>query len=274
MELRPLGNTGLRVSVLGLGTVKLGRTRGLKYPGAQRAAELPSDDTATGLFRAAAEVGITLLDTAPAYGVAEERIGSLMAANTWFGGRDRWTLCTKAGEEFVESGGAGADGESRFDFSPEAVRASIERSLVRLRTDRVEIMLLHSDGRDEWIIRESGALQELHKLKARGLVRTIGISTKTLAGGLLAAETCDVVMVTHSPVHTDERAVIDAAAARGVGVLIKKGLASGHAPDPAAAIRFVLGTPGASSMIVGTCSAKHLRENAQAAAQAVRGSRP
>lgn len=274
MELRPLGNTGLRVSVLGLGTVKLGRTRGLKYPGAQLAAELPSDDAATGLLAGAAEVGITLLDTAPAYGVAEERIGSLMAANNWFGGRDRWTLCTKAGEEFDEGGAGRGDGESRFDFSPGAIRASIERSLNRLCTDRLEIALLHSDGRDVWIIRESGALEELRRLKERGLVRAIGVSTKTIAGGLLAAEMCDVVMVMHNPAYTIEREVIDSAASRGVGVLIKKGLASGHTPDAGAAIRFVLGTPGVSSMIVGTSSAAHLRENAQGAAQAVRGSAP
>ncbi|MBX3404930.1 MAG: aldo/keto reductase [Phycisphaeraceae bacterium] len=274
MELRPLGNTGLRVSVLGLGTVKLGRTRGLKYPDVQRAASLPGDDAATELLACAAEVGITLLDTAPAYGVAEERIGSLMAANNWFGGRERWTLCTKAGEEFDEDGAGGDDGASRFDFSPAAIRASIERSLTRLRTDHIEIALLHSDGRDEWIIRESGAIEELHKLRARGLVRAFGISSKTIAGGLLAAETCDVLMISHSPAHTTERGVIDAAASQGVGVLIKKGLASGHSPDAGAAIRFVLGTPGVSSMIVGTSSAAHLRENARNAAQAVRGSAP
>lgn len=273
MELRPLGNTGLRVSVLGLGTVKLGRTRGLKYPDAQIAAELPTENAATELLRTATELGINLIDTAPAYGVAEERIGLLMAANNWFGGRDRWVVCTKAGEEF-DSLAAGGAGESRFDFSPGAVRASVERSLMRLRTDRVEIMLLHSDGRDEWIIRESGALEELRRLKSRGLVRAIGVSTKTLAGGLLAAETCDVVMVMLNPAQRGELPAIQSAHGRGKGVLIKKGLASGHTPDPSGAIRFVLGTPGVSSMIVGTSSAAHLRENALAVNQAVRGSRP
>lgn len=271
MDLRPLGRSGLRVSALGLGTVKLGRTRGLKYPDAQRAATPPSDEAAIELLACAAEAGITLLDTAPAYGAAEERIGTLMTANHWFGGRDRWTLCTKAGEEFDELGAESA-GQSRFDFSPAAIRASVERSLQRLRTDRLEIVLLHSDGRDEWIIRESGALDELRRLRQRGLVRAVGASTKTVAGGLLAAEHCDVVMVTHNPAHTEERVVIDAARARGAGVLVKKGLASGHSPDAGAAIRFVLGTPGVSSMVVGTSSAAHLRENARHAAQAGRGS--
>lgn len=263
MELRPLGKTGLKVSVLGLGTVKLGRLRGLKYPAHAQPASLPTDEQASELLRTAAELGINLVDTAPAYGVSEERIGELMARGGWFGGRDRWVVCTKAGEEFDESADGGR-GAASFDFSAAAVRASAERSLKRLRTDRLDVLLIHSDGRDEWVIRESGAMEALRELKARGAVRAIGISTKTVEGGLLALESCDVVMVTHNPSYTAEQRVIDAAMDAGVGVLVKKGLESGHAADPARAIRFVLATPGVSAMIVGTGSAAHLRANAAA----------
>jgi aryl-alcohol dehydrogenase-like predicted oxidoreductase len=103
MDLRPLGASGLRVSVLGLGTVKLGRNTAVKYPGG--AYELPTDEQAASLLRTAAELGITLIDTAPAYGTSEERIGGLMAANGWFGGRDRWIVSTKVGEEFDAASG-------------------------------------------------------------------------------------------------------------------------------------------------------------------------
>jgi aryl-alcohol dehydrogenase-like predicted oxidoreductase len=263
MELRTLGRTGLQVSVLGLGTVKIGRLRGLKYPAHAQPAALPSDEKAMELLRSAAEVGINLIDTAPAYGVSEERLGDLMARGGWFGGRDRWVVCTKAGEEFDESADGG-NGAASFDFSAAAMRASAERSLKRLRTDRLDVLLIHSDGRDEWVIRESGAMKAMRELKARGLVRAIGISTKTVEGGLLAVEMCDVVMVTHNPSYTAEQRVIDAALDAGVGVLVKKGLESGHAADPAHAIRFVLGTPGVSAMIVGTTSPEHLRTNAAA----------
>ena len=266
MELRPLGKTGLQVSVIGLGTVKLGRTRGLKYPtaaGAGQQAELPSDEQAGELLRTAAALGVNLIDTAPAYGTSEERIGALMESHAWFGGRDRWVVCSKAGEEF-DPDADGGKGASRYDFSPAAVRASVERSLKRLRIDRIDVLLLHSDGRDEWIIQESGAIGELESLKKRGLLRAFGVSTKTVEGGLLAVEQCDVVMVTHNPSYTAEQRVIDAAEDAEVGVLVKKGLESGHAADPAHAIRFVLGTPGVSAMIVGTSSADHLRANAAA----------
>lgn len=263
MELRPLGKTGLEVSVLGLGTVKLGRLRGLKYPAHAQPASLPSDEQATDLLRTAAEVGINLVDTAPAYGVSEERIGELMARHSWFGGRDRWVVCTKAGEEFDENAEEGK-GAPSFDFSAAAVKASAKRSLRRLRTDRLDVLLIHSDGRDEWVIRESGAMEALRELKLQGLVRAVGISTKTVEGGLLAVGSCDVVMVTHNPSYTAEQRVIDAAEESGVGVLVKKGLESGHAADTARAIRFVLATPGVSAMIVGTSSAQHLRANAAA----------
>jgi len=263
VEQRPLGSTGLNVSVIGLGTVKLGRIRGLKHPAP--VASLPSDAAAVELLRVAAELGINLLDTAPAYGTSEERLGALMHQYGWFGGREKWIVSTKAGEEFDESADGGK-GASRFDFSPEAIRASVERSLRRLRTDYLDVVLLHSDGRDLWLINESGALTELNALKSRGLIRAAGVSTKTVDGGLIAVERCDVVMVTHNPTHTIEQRVIDAAEGAGVGVLIKKGLESGHAADPAHAIRYVLATPGVSAMIIGTTSAEHLRANAAAAA--------
>lgn len=282
MDLRALGNTGLRVSALGLGAVKLGRTRGLKYPSGGDGAEiaLPSDDEVNALFRAARESGINLIDTAPAYGTSEERIGKIMHAQGWFGGRDWWVVSTKAGEEFDDQ-----TGSSRFDFSPGAVRASVERSLRRLRVDVIDVVMLHSDGHDEWVILESGGLDELRRMKDEGKVRAIGVSTKTPDGGLMAvrrsAGNCDVVMVTYNPRERRDEVVIDAARYRGVGVLVKKALMSGHLgelgallpPDlrdlenPAeGALKFAAGRAGVSSVVVGTASAARLRENALALA--------
>ena len=99
--LRALGKTGLQVSALGLGTVKLGRDQGVKYPATYT---LPDDRSAARLLDTARELGINLLDTAPAYGSSEQRLGRLLA-----GQRRHWLLCSKVGEEFV-------DGQSRFDF--------------------------------------------------------------------------------------------------------------------------------------------------------------
>ena len=114
---RPLGDTGLVVSPLGLGTVKLGRDQGVKYPSGFT---IPDDREARQLLDLARELGINLIDTAPAYGRSEERLGPLLR-----GQRDAWVIVSKVGEEFE-------GGQSRFDFSPAHTRLSLERSLKRL----------------------------------------------------------------------------------------------------------------------------------------------
>ncbi|MDX9875669.1 MAG: aldo/keto reductase, partial [Spongiibacteraceae bacterium] len=239
---RPLGTTGIEVSVLGLGTVKLGRDQGVKYPAGFK---IPDDRAASALIAQATELGINLIDTAPAYGTSEARLGKLLA-----GQRERWVICSKVGEEFV-------DGQSRFDFSAAHTRRSVERSLRRLRTDFLDIVLVHSDGNDLAVIDDSGALEALTRLREEGLVRAIGVSTKTVEGGLRAAALSDCVMVTYHLGYEAERPVLDYCAANGKGALIKKALASGHlavsGQDPVrASLELVLGHPGVSSAIVGT----------------------
>ena len=76
MEYRPLGATGIDVSVLGLGTVKLGRDSGVNYAQPFR---LPTMREARHLIDRAHSLGINLIDTAPAYGTSEERLGELLA---------------------------------------------------------------------------------------------------------------------------------------------------------------------------------------------------
>ena len=73
---RQLGATGLEVSRLALGTVKFGRNEGVRYP---QPFELPSDAQLDTLIGCAAELGVNLLDTAPAYGHSETRLGRLLA---------------------------------------------------------------------------------------------------------------------------------------------------------------------------------------------------
>lgn len=256
MELRPLGATGLSVSPLGLGTVKFGRNVGVKYP---HTFDLPSDQEALTLLETAWDLGINLLDTAPAYGVSEERLGRLLRRC-----RRDWVIATKVGEEFV-------DGVSRFDFSASATKASVERSLRRLGVEALDIVLIHSDGNDLAILEQEAVLPALLELKKAGLVRAVGISTKTVAGSLRAVECCDAVMLTYNRHEPSELPAIRAARISKKGVLIKKALHSGHFaessdPDPLeASLRFVYAERGASSVVIGTLNPTHLRANAQVA---------
>lgn len=260
---RSLGQSGLAVSCLGLGTVKVGRNQGVKYP---TAFQLPDDQAVLNLLAAARDCGINLIDTAPAYGNSEERLGRLLA------GRNDWILCSKVGEEFL-------NGQSHFDFSAGHVRHSIERSLTRLGTNYLDLVLVHSDGNDLDIIERSDCLETLQALKDAGKIRAFGMSTKTVAGGLKAVEHTDVVMVTYNPHAEDDAPVIDRAAALKKGVLIKKGLASGHlqqleqpAGDPVErSLEFIFRKQGVSSVIIGTIDIGHLRHNVAAANKVLTG---
>ena len=120
MELKPLGSTGLLISPLGLGTVKFGRNTGVKYPSPF---DIPEEGELEALLWLARGLGINLLDTAPAYGASEERLGRLLQ-----GRREEWVIVGKAGEEFE-------GGVSRYDFTPAAIEASLHRSLKRLKTE-------------------------------------------------------------------------------------------------------------------------------------------
>ncbi len=246
LPLRDLGRTGMRVSLLGLGTVKLGRDSAVKYP---HSFTVPDDDAARRLLDCATELGINLLDTAPAYGRSEARLGRLLQ-----GRRDRWLVATKVGEEFH-------DGQSHFDFSARHTRTSVQRSLQRLGTDHLDLVLIHSDGNDLEILDHSGALETLLDLQAAGQVRAVGMSHKTEAGGRRAlALGCDVIMATLNLDQRGELGLIAEAAAAGVGVLVKKALASGHAGPES--LRFAAAQPGVSSVVVGTIDPAHLQANA------------
>ena len=250
MELRKLGNTGIMVSPLGLGTVKIGRDQQVKYPNGFK---IPDDQTVRDLLTLAWELGINTLDTAPAYGNSEERLGKLLPH------KNDWVIVGKVGEIFEH-------GESRFDFSAAYTRMSVERSLKRLGRDVIDLVLVHSDGNDMDIIRNEAVCDTLQELKHEGLIRAVGMSTKTVEGGIWCVENMDVVMATYNLVHTEELPVLQRAAELDKGVLIKKGLQSGHADAAAGGsgvektLRFVF-AQRVHSVVVGTINPQHLKQN-------------
>ena len=248
MQRRPLGQTGLLVTPLGFGAFKIGRNEKVKYP---QPYDLPDDAAVERLLNGVLDAGINLIDTAPAYGISEERIGKFISQR-----RSEFVLSTKVGERFV-------NGESSFDFTGLGVRASVADSLKKLRTEVLDILFVHSNGDDLTIQQQTDVVPTLQKLKHLGYLRAIGFSGKTPAGAEAALDWADVVMVEYHLNDTSHADVIAAAASRGVGIVVKKGLASGHLP-PAEALRFVLANPHVASVIVGGLSLEHLRANAAA----------
>ena len=248
---------GVAVSVLGLGTVQFGRQTAVKY---RYASPRPTDTRIAELLATAKAVGVNLLDTAPAYGDSEARLGEAIA-----GERDNWVLCTKVGEEF--------DGRrSRHDFSAGEARRSVERSLCRLRTDCLDVALVHADGRPTSAIKAEGVFRALRRLQREGLVRAIGYSGKGVADGRAALPDSDVLMCTVNAHWREEVPLVAEAGVAGVGVLVKKPLASGFHPHRVVARTADL--PGVTAVVVGTLNPEHLAAHAQSLEAARIGREP
>lgn len=251
LEQRPFANTGRSVSVLGLGTVKFGRNQGVKYPGGD-GFSLPSDRDISSLLDLVLDHGITLLDTAPAYGTSEERLGTVMGAR-----RKKFFLVTKTGEEFE-------NGASQHIFTAEHTRMSVERSLKRLNTDCLDCVLVHSSRDDMAVLSKTPVLETLARLKEEGKLLSFGASTYTVEGGKFAADYADCVMLAYNESDTAMMPVMDYARAKNRAVLIKKGLASGHAGDAAAAVRFATAPAGVTSMVFGSLNPANILANINA----------
>ena len=242
---RTLGRTGIQITPIGFGAVKIGRNQHVKY---SHAYELPSDEQVFALLNGILDLGINYIDTAPAYGLSEHRIGQAIGHR-----KSEYVISTKVGESFV-------DGQSSFDFSQSAIRASVEQSCKLLRAEVLDIVLIHSDGQDVRILEQTDAVATLVDLRQRGLVKAIGLSGKSNEGFLKALPWADVVMAEFSRTNPQYSHIITEAQRAGVGVVVKKGLASGQL-DPHEAIQFVLSNPAASSLVIGGLNLDHVRQN-------------
>jgi aryl-alcohol dehydrogenase-like predicted oxidoreductase len=246
---RELGSTGLKAFPLGLGTVKLGRNRDVKYPSGF---ELPDDAAVDQLLGRALELGIEFIDTAPAYGASEERLGRFVAAH-----RDEILLCSKAGEDWGPEG-------SSHDFTAAGLVRSVEASLRRLRTDHLDLLLLHSDGRDREILDGGGALEGLRQIRESGMARAVGASVKTREGIRIAARELDAVMAPFGIAHPEFAADLADARAAGCATIAIKVLGQGHAVDEGEdpiqiALDHVLQAEGIDLAVIGTINPLHLQ---------------
>jgi len=255
MRTRPLGETGLHVSEIGLGAGPLG-------------GDDLDDARAIELVVGAIDRGVTLIDTAPSYGRSEVRIGLALR-----GRRERVVLSTKLGY--------GVPGVP--DWTGPCITAGVDAALARMGTDRIDIAHLHSCPLD--VLVRGEVLDALEAAVRAGKVRVAAYSGDNdplewaVTSGRFGVVQCSVSAA-------DQRAldrVIPAAGTRGVGVLAKRPLANGvwreverpDAPDramywdrlramgvtlgAAEALGFVIAQPGVAAALVGTTSLAHLQ---------------
>lgn len=236
---------GLDISPIGFGAFKIGRNEKIKYPAGF---DLPDDDTTDALLNAVLDMGITHIDTAPAYGISEQRIGLSLAHR-----RNEFILSTKVGESFVDS-------QSTYAFDESSVRRSVETSLRCLKTEAVDILFIHAHRDDLAILNDTDVVETMHKLRDEGKTKRIGFSGYTESAFRSAIEWADAIMVEY---HLDDRSlenVIADAAKQDVAVIVKKGLAAGHL-NADAAITFTLKNPNVTGLVIGSLNSDHLRAN-------------
>lgn len=278
---RALGRTGADVTILGYGAMELrGRPRGPEI----------ADDDAGRLLNTVLDEGINLIDTSPDYGRSEELIGTFIGHR-----RDEFFLASKCGCPVEPP----ADSPPPYphDYSQRNVRADVEQSLRRLRTDRLDLVQVHMSPSRQ-TLEDNHTVAALRELKAEGKVRFIGMSG--ILPNLpdhLAMGVFDAFQIPYSAVQRDHESLIAQAAARGAGTLIRGGAARGAASqeknwsvgpltqEPGLGqrnwetsglddllgeagmdrmefiLRFTLSHPGLSTTIVGTSSPAHLTSN-------------
>lgn len=278
-----LGRTGVSVTRLSYGAMEL------REPRAGETRREVSRDEAKAVLNAVLDAGINLIDTSPDYGRSEELIGEFISDR-----RAEYFLASKCGCAVNPPPGE----RPPHVFTRANVRAGVEQSLRRLKTDHLDLVQFHiSPSRKE--LEENDSVAELVELQREGKVRFIGMSgvlphlTDHIAMGVF-----DAFQIPYSALERQHEAAIEAAAASGAGTIIRGGVARGvaaAAPDRLAGVtevlakrrdlweaaaldrvldglsrmefmlRFTLSHPGLTTTIVGTSNPDHLKQNLAAA---------
>ncbi|MGQ9732886.1 MAG: aldo/keto reductase, partial [Candidatus Zipacnadales bacterium] len=244
MKKRTLGRTGLDVTIVSYGCIKLPNI---------------DENTAAECLTLALDLGINFFDTARNYRDSETKIGKAISHR-----RDEFYIATKT-----------------TNRSADGLRAELETSLTNLRMDSVDLYQLHSVSDDEtWrqVMAPGGALEGARRAQEEGLVRHVGITIHRALPVMRAAiESGEfaTLMVAYSPLDQEGVAaeIIPLAAEREMGVIIMKALSGGTLALPESerppegdpivrdSLRWVLQTPGVTCVIPGMQSIQEVREN-------------
>ncbi len=215
MRYNRLGRSGLTVSALALGTVELGLDYGIDVPGEFGR---PTVADAVNLVHAALDAGITLIDTARAYGASEEVLGEALV-----GRRGQVVLATKVSTQ--APGGVPRRGAALRSH----MLRSLETSLAALRTDYVDLWQIHNV--DQGVLDEADAIAAVFaEVRAAGMARSVGGSFygPDLPLAALDADLFDVMQITYSIL--DQRLAdqfFGRAAQQDVGVMARSVLLKG-----------------------------------------------
>jgi aryl-alcohol dehydrogenase-like predicted oxidoreductase len=268
MEKRQLGKTDMNVSVLGFGGSEIGYERA-------------SRETVAELLNSALDAGLNVIDTAECYYNSEELIGETVSNR-----RKDFSLFTKCGHPHGMESGA--------NWTKASILESVERSLKRLKTDRLDLLQLHSCSDAE--LSKGEVIDALQTARDKGYTRYIGYSGDSRAAHF-AVESGAFDTLQTSINIADQEAIeltLPLAREKKMGVIAKRPIANaawktGHRPidsyhheywerlrklnygflhgdfqkSISIALRFTLTAPGVDTAIVGTKKPARWRDNAR-----------
>jgi aryl-alcohol dehydrogenase-like predicted oxidoreductase len=268
MEKRQLGKTDMKISVLGFGGAEIG------FEGA-------TEETVERLLKSALDAGLNVIDTGECYHGSEELIGKTVSDR-----RADYYLFTKCGHPR----GVGSE-----DWSPASLLESIERSLRRLKTERLDLIQLHSCS--ESVLRKGDAIAALQTACEKGYARYLGYSGDSVAARY--AVECGAFDALQTSINIADQEAIELtlplAREKQMGVIAKRPIANAawkenHKPiesyhhaywdrlnklhyefirnlpleeSIAHALRFTLSVSGVHTAIVGTTKPERWLENAK-----------
>ena len=270
-----LGKTGLLVTQLGYGTMGL---RGPKTWGVR----VVSDQDADQFLNRVLDCGINFIDTAPDYGITEQRIGQYISSR-----RSEYILATKCGCAPIQHDDRL---ETAHVWKKDVIARNLETSLQRMKTDYIDLMQFH--GGDAETLQREGLIDQLLQFRSQGLIRFIGVSSSLPnLPAMIELGVFDTFQIPYSCLAPQHDEWITQAAETGAGIIIRGGIAQGG-PDaeiqrPALndvwtkakldevlpkgmsrselILRMTLSHPHCHTVIVGTCNEQHLDENLSAA---------
>jgi aryl-alcohol dehydrogenase-like predicted oxidoreductase len=268
---RELGRTGLQVTTLGYGAMEL--------RGAPRARDITEAQAET-ILNKVLDAGINYIDTSIDYGLSEERIGRYISHR-----RTEYYLASKCGC-LVGASPTPRGQRGQHVFTRENVVAGVEQSLVRMKTDYLDVVQFHSSPSQQ-TLEEHGAPEALLELRKAGKVRFVGMSgTLPHLTDHIAMGVFDVFQIPYSAVEREHEAAIATAAQKGAGIVIRGGAAKGAPTEGKQAglqwerwrrahlddlldgmtpmefiLRFTFTNPDLDTTIVGTINPAHLQTN-------------
>jgi aryl-alcohol dehydrogenase-like predicted oxidoreductase len=236
------------------------------------------DQAAERILNTVLDSGINFIDTAPDYGICEERIGRYIGSR-----RNEFTLATKCGCVYTQR-----DDHLEIDhqWKKEVIERNLELSLKRLKTDHIDILQFHGGQADT--LQREGLIDLLEGFRFQGLIRFIGVSSRLPdLPALIDLGLFDTFQIPYSCLAPEHDRLITSAAKTGAGIIIRGGIAHGgpdaeiarpalndvwsHAkldevlPDGMSRaqliLRYTLSHPHCHTTIVGTCNHEHLAEN-------------